>query len=1028
MAGIKPVVLISVLSAFSAAILSLAASYPSWWVMRGVVTTADGTVTNDFAPATAGQLKWIATQARDELNDHLPDGSGFDVDMMVNTFGGVDNYAAVNIGQVKTVAVPFYDRLIAIGYTDKYPWAGSTAPVNDFAPANIGQVKNLFSFDVATDTDGDGMPDWWERTHGLDPNSNDASLDPDGDGLDNLHEYLAGGDPHKWSTAGDSFSDGWKNAGGLGLNTSYAAGTLAACGLSYAELQALGANADARLVDDAVIDTKCQVTTREKFTHAPEFRLESDTAVRPTKYYLHEREESSTDFWTERDMSLAIPYYRYDEKTGDGPGWPCSYGRVINWAWFDIYQWTGMWGNSYSHWWDCDGPETEGDNPLQPDVVLTDPPDGWIYNPVQPGVSRYPDDDDSEFDVLTDEDSSTLNSYYDDWQHLGFFIKRSQEHTTAALIDETLQSLDQCDAMDSMDWNGTSEFTPIQPYAGVGTTSQSGDRRTAAKRELNQDEYRLTLQRIRYQVRVPGSEDGVVYRAIVMHRFFPQNGGAYRVEATKTFIGVGTGDDLILTEDPGGAQEVSVAPPDENGEVRVEIGRIHIENPTDANNNGIVDDLSRNGGRGNVFAFDITDEHVCTIPVAVTIVPDTVEMRAQLAGHVRATLEQIQDQGDGAPAPVLTWDDDAKDPADPSGSTGLLTHNEQTGHWEATARCVGLPEAPPNSYGRVPKKLHELLHGSKTLTITVTDPAEFQCVRKVPYEVYYGESLQIGNNSPTPIADTTYNYDHYIKDLVAAGGDIGMEAYEKMNCSTEAFQFDTLDKARENFIMRHYIVTHMEAESYGFYSRGYVGPGRQIGDTYYDAAAGKWHHGGYWIPFFVSEDPGTRVFKTREDIPVSCFEAITHATPFYNECRASYQFVLLLSAADTLLKPRFDGKHDALSVGLSSANATDIHRSAVIDTKTLVPGDHVYLQNKSDFIQYAQGTPELLSWQGEHLIYAGISADTGLFCGNAVKPCTEDELRAFLQGKYVAACPGHSVEDPTNQIKFTEYHRHITGD
>jgi hypothetical protein len=41
------------------------------------------------------------------------------------------------------------------------------------------------------DGDGDGMPDAWERTHGLDPARADGNADRDGDGLTNIEDWLA---------------------------------------------------------------------------------------------------------------------------------------------------------------------------------------------------------------------------------------------------------------------------------------------------------------------------------------------------------------------------------------------------------------------------------------------------------------------------------------------------------------------------------------------------------------------------------------------------------------------------------------------------------------------------------------------------------------------------------------------------------------------------------------------------------------------------------------------------------------------
>lgn len=55
---------------------------------------------------------------------------------------------------------------------------------------------------VSADGDADGMPDAWEREHGLDPgNQADAAEDADGDGSSNLGEYQAGTDPRDPASA-----------------------------------------------------------------------------------------------------------------------------------------------------------------------------------------------------------------------------------------------------------------------------------------------------------------------------------------------------------------------------------------------------------------------------------------------------------------------------------------------------------------------------------------------------------------------------------------------------------------------------------------------------------------------------------------------------------------------------------------------------------------------------------------------------------------------------------------------------------
>ncbi len=58
------------------------------------------------------------------------------------------------------------------------------------------------------DSDGDGMPDWWERVHGFDAGrANDAAVDADGDGLTNLREYQLDTEPRGVDSDGDGIPD-----------------------------------------------------------------------------------------------------------------------------------------------------------------------------------------------------------------------------------------------------------------------------------------------------------------------------------------------------------------------------------------------------------------------------------------------------------------------------------------------------------------------------------------------------------------------------------------------------------------------------------------------------------------------------------------------------------------------------------------------------------------------------------------------------------------------------------------------------
>jgi hypothetical protein len=64
------------------------------------------------------------------------------------------------------------------------------------SPADVGGWPEYRGPEADADTDGDGIPDWWEKKYGLDPNDpSDANKDGNGDGYTNLEKYLNGIDP-----------------------------------------------------------------------------------------------------------------------------------------------------------------------------------------------------------------------------------------------------------------------------------------------------------------------------------------------------------------------------------------------------------------------------------------------------------------------------------------------------------------------------------------------------------------------------------------------------------------------------------------------------------------------------------------------------------------------------------------------------------------------------------------------------------------------------------------------------------------
>ncbi|MEM3341183.1 MAG: FG-GAP-like repeat-containing protein, partial [Thermoplasmata archaeon] len=71
----------------------------------------------------------------------------------------------------------------------------------------------LYRRPVYTDSDGDGMPDWWENLYGLDPrNPADKLQDADMDNFKNIDEYIYNTNPRVPDTDGDGIPDWYDHA------------------------------------------------------------------------------------------------------------------------------------------------------------------------------------------------------------------------------------------------------------------------------------------------------------------------------------------------------------------------------------------------------------------------------------------------------------------------------------------------------------------------------------------------------------------------------------------------------------------------------------------------------------------------------------------------------------------------------------------------------------------------------------------------------------------------------------------------
>jgi len=167
------------------------------WIGEGSVPGSGDTNVVSFAITTNSTLTW--NWRTEYYLDTETSGSG--------TVDVADNWYT-NGAQVTITADPGTNYYFGAWAQEVPPGSGTWMEYSTNNPLSLAMVEPYTLMAVFTDdTDGDGMPNWWEDANGLDPDVNDAGDDADADGLSNVEEYRNNTDPQVADSDSDEFND-----------------------------------------------------------------------------------------------------------------------------------------------------------------------------------------------------------------------------------------------------------------------------------------------------------------------------------------------------------------------------------------------------------------------------------------------------------------------------------------------------------------------------------------------------------------------------------------------------------------------------------------------------------------------------------------------------------------------------------------------------------------------------------------------------------------------------------------------------